>query len=101
MLSLIVPVFRNEESIPDLLRIVDELYGRLGGRLEAVFVVDGSPDQSLRRLSEGLEAARFPAQLIALSRNFGSFSAILAGLRAGRGDLFAVMSADLQEPPEL
>jgi glycosyltransferase involved in cell wall biosynthesis len=101
MLSLVIPVYRNEQSIPGLLEIVDGLRERLGGRLEAVFVVDGSPDGSLRKLSEGLGTARFPAQLVVLSRNFGSFSAIVAGLRAARGDLFAVMAADLQEPPEL
>jgi glycosyltransferase involved in cell wall biosynthesis len=41
------------------------------------------------------------AQLLSLSRNFGSFSAISAGLEAGKGDYFAVLAADLQEPPEL
>ena len=43
----------------------------------------------------------FPSQLIALSRNFGSFSAIMAGLKAATGDYSGVMAADLQEPPEL
>jgi glycosyltransferase involved in cell wall biosynthesis len=101
MLSLVIPVYRNEESIPDVLLAVSRLHEQLKGGLEAVFVVDGSPDRSLDLLSSGLSCARFPAQLIVLSRNFGSFAAILAGLRAGRGDLFAIMAADLQEPPEL
>jgi glycosyltransferase involved in cell wall biosynthesis len=66
-----------------------------------VFVVDGSPDDSYLRLRAGLEHAPFRAQLLLLSRNFGAFSAIRAGLAAGTGDHFAVMAADLQEPPEL
>ena len=52
-------------------------------------------------LRERLPSASFPAQLVSLSRNFGSFSAIAAGLESGTGDYFAVLAADLQEPPEL
>ena len=101
MLSLVVPVYRSEESIPDLLGAVEELNRRLNGEFEAVFVVDGSPDRSRDLLTERLPPASFKSQLLVLSRNFGSFAAIRAGLAAGRGELFAVMAADLQEPPEL
>jgi glycosyltransferase involved in cell wall biosynthesis len=80
---------------------VSELNAKLRGDFEAVFVVDGSPDRSAEKLSLSLSSAPYRAQLLLLSRNFGSFAAILAGLRSGRGDLFAVMAADLQEPPEL
>ena len=66
-----------------------------------MFVVDGSPDRSLQILRERLAAWPHRAQLIELSRNFGSFAAIAAGLRHGTGDYFAVLAADLQEPPEL
>lgn len=101
ILSLVVPVFRNEESLPDLVEAVEELNRSLDGALEAVFVVDGSPDRSLEVLAGLLPGASFRSQLLALSRNFGSFAAITAGLRAARGEIFAVMAADLQEPPEL
>lgn len=101
IVSLIVPVYRNEQSIPALLDAVDALDRALQGELEAVFVVDGSPDRSLEVLAERLPGASFRSQLVALSRNFGSFAAITAGLRAARGGIFAVMAADLQEPPEL
>jgi glycosyltransferase involved in cell wall biosynthesis len=73
----------------------------MGGELEAVFVVDGSPDKSLEALTQALPGASFGAQLLVLSRNFGSFAAIAAGLAHARGPLYAVMAADLQEPPEL
>jgi polyisoprenyl-phosphate glycosyltransferase len=100
MLSLVVPVYRNEGSIADLLAAIEGL-SRAGGEFEAIFVVDGSPDKSLELLREQLSRASFHSQILALSRNFGSFAAIRAGLAAGRGDVFAVMAADLQEPPEL
>jgi glycosyltransferase involved in cell wall biosynthesis len=100
MLSLVVPVYRNEGSIADLVAAIERL-SRAGGRFEAVFVVDGSPDRSLELLREQLPRAGFQSQVLALSRNFGSFAAIRAGLAAGAGDVFAVMAADLQEPLEL
>lgn len=101
MLTLVIPVYRNEDSIPDLLSAVRTLNQQLKGELEAVFVVDGSPDQSYERLRDGLAAEPFDSQLVLLSRNFGSFMAIRTGLQLGTGSRFAVMAADLQEPPEL
>ncbi len=101
MLSLVVPVYRNEGSIPDLVAALASLSEAMGGDFEAVLVVDGSPDRSLDLLAAALPGAAFRSQLIALARNFGSFAAIRAGLAAARGDLLAVMAADLQEPPEL
>lgn len=69
--------------------------------LEVVFVDDGSPDRCGEIVSQALEGLPFPAQLLRLSRNFGSFAAISAGLQHARGQYFAVLAADLQEPPEL
>jgi glycosyltransferase involved in cell wall biosynthesis len=99
--SLVIPVYCNEGSIPDLVAAVRELDAALGRHLEAVFVVDGSPDMSSQLLSEMLPNAGFEAQVLHLSRNFGSFAAIRVGLEAASGDFFAVMAADLQEPPAL
>lgn len=101
MFSLIIPVYRNEGSIPELLDTLGRLDARLDHDLEVVFVVDGSPDQSYALLEAGLKELAVRAQLLALSRNFGSFPAIRAGLAAAEGPYFAVMAADLQEPPEL
>jgi glycosyltransferase involved in cell wall biosynthesis len=99
--SLIIPVYRNEENIPELVAAVRELAAQAPGKFEAVFVVDGSPDRSFALLNAALPSAGFSARLILLSRNFGSFTAIRAGLAAARGDHFAIMAADLQEPPAL
>lgn len=99
--SLIIPVYKNEGSIPALLETLEELNQSLAGNLEVVLVVDSSPDRSLELLTAALPHATFLSQLLVLSRNFGSFSAINAGLASARGSLFAIMAADLQEPPEL
>jgi len=101
MLSLIVPVYRNEESIDDLVEALADLDRAMDGDFEAVLVVDGSPDRCAALLAERLPRAPFKSQLLLLSRNFGSFAAIRAGLAHARGELFAVAAADLQEPPSL
>ena len=99
--SVVIPVYKNEASIARLLEVLTELNRNLNEQLEAVFVVDGSPDQSYRLLHEALYSLNFPAKLLAHSRNFGSFSAIRTGLKVAQGEYFGVMAADLQEPPEL
>lgn len=101
MLSLVIPVYRNEENLPRLFEALERLAPRLPQPLEVVFVVDGSPDRSLDHLRRSLPGWSIPAQLVELSRNFGSFAAIGAGLRVARGEVCAVMAADLQEPPDL
>jgi glycosyltransferase involved in cell wall biosynthesis len=100
-LSLVVPVYGNEGSIPDLVDAVGWLNDQLRDSFEAVFVVDGSPDRSYARLREVLPNAPFRSQLLTLSRNFGAFAAIRCGLAHAEGDTIAVMAADLQEPVEL
>lgn len=100
-LSLIIPVYRNEESINELIEVLQGLNNPLKNELDVVFVVDGSPDNSYEILRDLLKTQPFKAKLLLLSRNFGSFSAIRAGLEAAEGERFAVMAADLQEPPSL
>lgn len=99
--SVVIPVYKNEATIPRLISTLVAMNSELNGLMEAVFVVDGSPDQSYTRLREALEKVDFPAQILVHSRNFGSFAAIRTGLMAARGEYFGVMAADLQEPPEL
>jgi glycosyltransferase involved in cell wall biosynthesis len=101
MLSLIVPVYRNEGSVPELLDVIQSVHEETDDGLEVVFVIDGSPDRSHGLLREALPQRPFRSRLVLLSRNFGSFAAIRAGLERGEGDRFAVMAADLQEPPDL
>jgi len=99
--SLVVPVYRNEPAIPDLIAALVRLDAELGGALEVILVVDGSPDRSLDALARALPASGLDAKVLELARNFGAFAAIRAGLIEAAGPHFAVMAADLQEPPEL
>lgn len=99
--SVVVPVYGNEASLPQVIQRLQEIDQRLGGGLEAVFVVDASPDNSLAVLRRLLPSSGLHAQLIAHARNFGSFAAIRTGFAASRGLYVAAMAADLQEPAEL
>jgi glycosyltransferase involved in cell wall biosynthesis len=99
--SLIIPVYLNELNIPPLLVALTELHRTLDGDLEVVFVIDGSPDASGEVLARAQAGLSFPSRIVFHSRNFGSFTAIRTGLEHASGRLFAVMAADLQEPPEL
>jgi glycosyltransferase involved in cell wall biosynthesis len=101
MYSLVIPVFRNEASLPELLRALADLNEGLARDLEVVFVVDGSPDRCAEILEAELPRQTFRSKLVLLSRNFGAFAALRAGLAEASGPWFAVMAADLQEPPEL
>lgn len=98
--SLIIPVYKNEPNIADLLSALRSLSADVPN-MEVVFVVDGSPDHSWNVLNNALAEQPFPSQLVLLSRNFGSFLAIRCGLSRARGEHTAVMAADLQEPSEL
>ena len=99
--SIVVPVYKNEGSIEHLLKRINEVSTAVTGSVEAVFVVDGSPDKSLEVLRSSLPRDGFDSKVLLLSRNFGAFSAIRAGLREARGEATVVMAADLQEPTSL
>lgn len=101
MFSLIIPVYKNEENLPRLLPALVQLNQQLENKLEIIFVIDGSPDRCLEILRQQLPLLPLRSRLVSLSRNFGSFAAITAGLQVGEGEYFAVLAADLQEPPEL
>lgn len=99
--SVVVPVYGNEGSLPQLNERLADLMPQLDGPLEVVFVVDGSPDRSADLLAELLPQQPFASRLVLHSRNFGSFAAIRTGMLRTSGRYVGVMAADLQEPPEL
>jgi glycosyltransferase involved in cell wall biosynthesis len=99
--SVVVPVYGNSGSVDQLIDSLVNLANSIDGTLEAVFVVDGSPDDSAAKLLARFPDDRLASQILQLSRNFGSFAAIRVGLEAARGRYVAVIAADLQEPPEL
>lgn len=99
--SVVIPVYTNAAFIPQLIAALTSLNEQLGGGMEAVFVVDGSPDESAALLLKQAPAAPFRSQVLLHSRNFGAFAAIRSGFLSARGDYVAAMAADLQEPIEL
>jgi dolichol-phosphate mannosyltransferase len=101
LLTVVIPVYNEEECIPALFARLVELRGRLAGEIEVelLFVDDGSRDRSLGLLTALAETHRF-VKLVALSRNFGHQLAVTAGIDHAAGDWVALMDADLQDPPE-
>jgi dolichol-phosphate mannosyltransferase len=100
LLSLVVPVFNEEEVVPALLQRLQPLLDSLPLRSEVIFVDDGSVDGTARLLREAVQRdARL--RLLSLSRNFGHQPAITAGLDHANGDAVVVMDGDLQDPPEV
>ena len=100
LVSLIVPVFNEEESIDLYLETVPPLMERDGFRFEIVFVNDGSRDNTLARLLDHVALDR-RLRIVNLSRNFGKEAALTAGIDHARGDVIVPMDIDLQDPPEL
>lgn len=103
LLSIILPVFNEQDVIPELHRRLTEFLGELSeiaGRWEVIFVDDGSQDESPRLLDALAEMdPRF--RVVHFARNFGHQVAITAGLDRAEGDAVVVMDADLQDPPEV
>ena len=99
--SIIVPIYFNALNIPHLIPRLQKLQEKLCGySLEFVFVDDGSEDNSFQLLVEEQEQDK-RVKIVKLSKNFGSMAAIQAGLRYAKGDCVGIISADLQDPPEL
>jgi glycosyltransferase involved in cell wall biosynthesis len=102
-ISIVVPVYRNESFINELISRVESLHRQITklSDVEFVFVIDGSPDNSEHLLRSGLEPLDVVWKILCHSRNFGSWAAIESGLTESSGSYFLVMSADLQEPEQL
>lgn len=99
-LSVTIPVFNEEDVLPELLRRVGLVLDAIpGGPHEVVLVDDGSTDATRALLIEA-SAADPRVRAIFLSRNFGHQAAITAGLDHVRGELIVAMDGDLQDQPE-
>lgn len=98
-LSVIVPVFNEEENLPTLYERLTAGLGQLGS-YEIILVDDGSQDRSAE-IGLQLAGQDNRVKLVELSRNFGHQAALSAGIDRARGDAVVMMDADLQDPPEL
>jgi dolichol-phosphate mannosyltransferase len=99
-LSLVLPIYNEEEVIPELHARLQEFLAKLGVPAEVVFVNDGSRDKSMELL-RGVAAKEPRYRILSFARNFGHQTAITAGVDYARGQAVVVMDADLQDPPEV
>src|ERR1051325_2158741 len=100
MISVVVPIFNEQENLAELRRRLAGALGETGEDWEVVLVNDGSRDGSgdlLRQFHS--EDARF--KVVSLSRNFGHQPAVTAGVHHARGECVILIDGDLQDPPEV
>ena len=100
MISLIIPCYNEQESLPIFYREVTSVARRMESEYELLFVDDGSKDRTLPILKE-LAAQDEHVTYFSFSRNFGKEAAMYAGFCNAKGDYIAVMDADMQDPPSL
>ncbi|MBD2523643.1 glycosyltransferase family 2 protein [Nostoc sp. FACHB-133] len=98
--SLIVPIYNEEEIIPELYRRLSAVMNRLDGLVELILINDGSRDRSLQLIRE-LHQKDPRICYLSFARNFGHQIAVTAGLNFVRGQVIIILDADLQDPPEL
>ena len=100
LLSVVVPVYKEEKNIPEFLRRLRPILGSVTEDYEIIFSLDPSPDRTEDVILEH-RAADPRIRLLKFSRRFGQPMATLAGLQYSSGDAVIVMDVDLQDPPEL
>ena len=99
-LSIAIPIFNEESTIPELVQRTRAVLDRIpGGPHELLFVDDGSSDRTLQLLEQAADADP-RISVIALSRNFGHQAALSAALDHAVGDAIVLMDGDLQDAPE-
>lgn len=97
--SVVIPIYNEEEVIPELWRRLDKALKQLEGCSEVIFVNDGSFDSSLEILTK-LSYENNQVKVISLSRNFGHQCSISAGIDHAKGQAVILMDGDLQDSPE-
>ena len=98
-ISVVIPVYNSEQSLPILLGRLDTVLPQLAHRFEVVLVNDCSRDRSAEVLDEHSKTFSW-MRVIHLMRNFGQHNALLCGIRNASGEIIATIDDDLQNPPE-
>ncbi|WP_435955705.1 undecaprenyl-phosphate 4-deoxy-4-formamido-L-arabinose transferase [Dryocola sp. BD626] len=98
--SVVIPVYNEQDSLPELIRRTTDACEKLGRDYEILLVDDGSSDESAAMLVDAAEAPGSHIVAVLLNRNYGQHSAIMAGFNHVTGDLVVTLDADLQNPPE-
>ncbi|MCL2030145.1 MAG: glycosyltransferase family 2 protein [Oscillospiraceae bacterium] len=99
-LSVVVPLYNEEEVIAESYRQLTEALESCGESYELIFVNDGSRDQTWA-MAHALAMRDKRLKLLCFSRNFGHQTAITAGMDHASGDAVVVIDADLQDPPSV
>jgi undecaprenyl-phosphate 4-deoxy-4-formamido-L-arabinose transferase len=99
-LSVVIPVFNEQEGLPQLFERLYPALDALQRPYEVVFVDDGSADASVAELREQYQRRPDVTRVVVLARNAGQHRAILAAFTYTRGDYVITLDADLQNPPE-
>ena len=99
MLSLIIPIFNEENLVDELVKRTISSIESFIQEYEVIFVDDGSTDHSLERIL-ACQKNNNKIKILSLSKNFGHQAAYTAGLEHSKGDVVAMMDGDLQDPPE-
>jgi dolichol-phosphate mannosyltransferase len=100
LLSLVVPVYREEKNIPEFIRRITPILSAVTEDYEIIFSMDPSPDRTEDVILE-LRASDPRIKLLKFSRRFGQPMASLAGMEYSTGQAVIVMDVDMQDPPEL
>ncbi len=100
MISVVVPIYNEEELILRFHEAVAKAMGSTRSQWEVVYVNDGSTDASLEML-RGLQSLDPHVVVVELSRNWGHMGAISAGLHTARGAAVILMDGDFQDPPDV
>ncbi|ORM74141.1 undecaprenyl-phosphate 4-deoxy-4-formamido-L-arabinose transferase [Pantoea wallisii] len=98
--SVVIPVYNEEESLPELVRRTDTACRALSLEYEILLVDDGSADRSAQMITDAADMPGSHVVGVLLNRNYGQHSAIMAGFSHVTGDLIITLDADLQNPPE-
>jgi glycosyltransferase involved in cell wall biosynthesis len=99
-LSLVVPVFNEEESVGPLVERICEAMAPFAGTWELVLVDDGSADRTLLNARKFIGREGLDLKIVALQRNFGQTAAMQAGIDTAQGRLIATLDGDLQNDPK-
>ena len=98
-LSIIISLYNEEESLPELLRWIEEVMDRENFSYEVIMVDDGSTDNSWKLIKE-LSEKNSSIRGISFRRNYGKSAALFHGFKAAAGRVVVTMDADLQDSPE-
>ncbi len=99
-LSVVIPVFNEEENLDELIRRCLLACDRTGCLFEIILVDDGSSDGSAEKIDPAAKHNSGKVVGVFLNRNYGQHAAVIAGFKQSKGDIIITLDADLQNPPE-